>query len=55
MNFLKNEFFGISENINLLLLIIRDTFSRLRQFLTTESSLKMMKNAFHFTLNSPSI
>ena len=36
--------------------IINDTikgeFSRLRQNLATESPLKMMKNAFHFTLKS---
>ena len=31
---------------------IKDALSGLRQFLETESSLKMIKNAFYFTLKS---
>ena len=30
----------------------KDTLSSLRQFLATESPLKMTKNAFHFTLQA---
>ena len=32
---------------------IKDAHSSLRQFLATESPLKMMKNAFYFTLKAP--
>ena len=32
--------------------VVKGTLSGLRQFLTTESSLKMMKNAFDFTLKA---
>ena len=34
---------------------VKGTFSGLRQFLAAESPLKMMKNAFYFTLNALSI
>ena len=32
--------------------MFKDTLSGPRQFLATESSLKMMKNAFYFTLKA---
>ena len=34
---------------------VKGTFSGLRQFLAAESPLKMMKNAFYFTLNALSV
>ena len=35
--------------------VFKDELSRLRQFLVTESTLKMMKNAFHFPFRSQDI
>ena len=32
--------------------VVKGTFPGLRKFLTAESSLKMMKNAFYFTLKA---
>ena len=48
--FLKTIFSRRPKNCYFLkFLFIKGTLSRLRQFLTTESPLKMMKNAFYFT------
>ena len=39
--------------LDLLVLCFKGALLGLRQLLTTESLLKMMKNGFHFTLKAP--
>ena len=46
----KDEIFGIFKKCSNCKQLFIDTLASLRQFLSTESPLKIMENAFYFTL-----